>query len=106
MTLSSRFPSFLLPFAGEGKDEGNSIGHPHLFPLPSRERMKLREKKPQNTEVSKNNLRLHCSTLPLLRRHRFLDFLQQRNIDEIFGLELLCLRLFFRQEVERGLDSF
>ena len=33
--MTERVPS---PFAGEGKGEGDPITHPHLYPLPSRER--------------------------------------------------------------------
>src|SRR4029077_2857091 len=34
-------PEVPSPLAGEGKGEGYSIRHPHLCPLPSRERMSL-----------------------------------------------------------------
>src|SRR5439155_24354331 len=50
----------------------------------------------------------HSSTpsLPdLFLRFRFLDLLQQGEIDEILGLKLFCPWLFFRQKIERSLDT-
>src|SRR6266513_460288 len=41
----------------------------------------------------------------LFLRFRFLDLLQQGEIDKILGLKLFCPWLFFRQKIERSLDT-